>query len=966
MSLLPSWTVKSGYKFPSIEERSVVDLPLPLDFSNLDAGDDSTEITFTKISGNLPPGLRLEGSHIIGTPFEVARPTDFEFVIRASRGSLISDRTLIIPISGADNPVWVTPEGDLPIGTNQNYFILDSSFVDFQLSATDFDTATGQTLKYFISKGAGELPPGLILTETGRITGFIQPALIIKQTDDKGYYDQGPYDNTAYDFGYRSSNGYDSFVYDSVFFDFANASTTPRKLNRKYQFIVSVSDGDVKSQRRFNIYVVGDDFLRADNVITTAGNGVFTVDSTYLRSPLWLTAEDLGTRRANNYLTFLLDIFEGPGIVDPVFYNYETVNRSWVAEQTFDNLIRKTNTVTVTQTSSHGLKTGDKIKIISDLPNLTVDSVEVTVINSKKFRFQNRGKPYVGEWQPDTVYIFNQIVLRETKLYQCADGHTSSSNFNDDNDQLYWIEVANSVSDLGMFSKIYDLNERASYLGKDYICKIPHITGLGFQNVQWDLYGLPPGMNFDSRNGEIFGVVPYQSAITKNYKFTITATRYSSGTETASTSRTFSVKILGEIDTTMSWITDSDLGSLQAGYFSINKIEATSVAKNPIIKYSIIEGGLPPGLSLNLDGEIVGRVKQFPDSPFPFSALTTFDEGDFTLDGGTTTIDRVFKFTVLAQDQYLYSAITKEFYIEITTSNNKRYSYIFVKPFLSLDQRQSFNSFINNANIFPPNKIWRLNDPSFGVQKELRMLVYAGIETKTAAEYVSAIGLNHKKKRFIFGEVKKAFGLSSALDRDLSDDELKNSKTIFEVIYVEIIDPLEVNKKNLPLEILTKSVDTPPITVDNSSLHWYGEDRIDDLNRKEPYALRPNTRITIDQTNLLVSDNNPRKRYPNSLNNWQNRIKNMPNATTERNYLFSWMRTIQPGTKKELGYIKAVVLCYCKPGEGDFVLLNIKNSGFNFSNLDYTVDRYYIDSVLDDPTTAGKYIAFKDDKVTIT
>jgi hypothetical protein len=952
MSLLPAWTVKSGYAFPAIEERSTVDLPLPLDFTNYDGGEDSTLVDFAKISGTLPPGLRLEGSRIVGTPFEVPRTTNFEFVVRISRGDSLSDRTLVMTINGADAPVWVTPVGDLPIGTNQNYFILDSSFVDFQLSAIDFDTATGQTLKYFIDRGAGELPPGLILTEDGRITGFIQPAFIIKQTDDKGYFDQGLYDSVGYDFGYRSSNGYDSFVYDSVFYDFANNSTTPRKLNRKYQFIVSVSDGDVIAKRRFNIYVVGDDFLRADNVITVAGNGIFTVDSTYLRSPLWLTSEDLGIKRANNYLTFVLDIYEGEGIVDPVFYNLETVTRSWVASQEFESIVRKTNTVTVTQSYNHGLQTGDKIKITSDIPNLTVDSAVVTVINSRKFRFQNRGKPFVGTWAPNTVYIFNQIVLRDTKLYQCVDGHTASENFEDDNDLLYWVEVADSVSDLGTFSKIYQINERASYLAKDYICKIAHITDTGFKTVQWDLYGLPPGMSFDSRNSEVFGVVPYQSAVTKNYKFTITATRYSSGTETASTERTFSVKILGEIDSTMSWISNSNLGSIGANYFSTFKVESTSTSKNPIIYYSITQGSLPPGLSLNLSGEIIGRVNQFarPDQ----IGITTFDSRDFTLDGGTTTIDRVFTFTVLAQDQYLYSAITKEFSITVTTPNDRPYSYVYVQPFLSLDQRKTFYDFINDSNIFTPNKLWRLNDPVFGVQRDLRMLVYAGIETKTSAEYVSAMGLNHKKKRFTFGDVKKAYGI-----------RLGTNDIAYEVVYVEIIDPLEIGKKHLPPVVTSSHKDYPPVTVDNADQQWYGLDRISDLSRREPYAPRPTTRISVDQTNLQVSDPQPSARYPNSVSNWQYRLKNMPNTSTERNYLFSWMRTVQPGSKQELGYIKAVVLCYCKPGDGEYILLNVKNSGFNFKDLDYTVDRYYIDYVLDQ-NTLGKYIAFKDDKVTIT
>ena len=76
-----------------------------------------------------------------------------------------------------------------------------------------------------------------------------------------------------------------------------------------------------------------------------------------------------------------------------------------------------------------------------------------------------------------------------------------------------------------------------------------------------------------------------------------------------------------------------------------------------------------------------------------------------------------------------------------------------------------------------------------------------------------------------------------------------------------------------------------------------------------------------------------------------------------------WMRTIQEGQVQELGYVKAVPLCYCKPGEADDILLNIKNSGFDFNQIEYTVDRYIIDSVVG--YSKDKYIAFKNDRTTI-
>ena len=38
--------------------------------------------------------------------------------------------------------------------------------------------------------------------------------------------------------------------------------------------------------------------------------GLFTADNTYLRAPVWLTPSDLGYRRANNYVTLFLDVYD--------------------------------------------------------------------------------------------------------------------------------------------------------------------------------------------------------------------------------------------------------------------------------------------------------------------------------------------------------------------------------------------------------------------------------------------------------------------------------------------------------------------------------------------------------------------------------------------------------------------------------------------------------------------------------
>ena len=75
------------------------------------------------------------------------------------------------------------------------------------------------------------------------------------------------------------------------------------------------------------------------------------------------------------------------------------------------------------------------------------------------------------------------------------------------------------------------------------------------------------------------------------------------------------------------------------------------------------------------------------------------------------------------------------------------------------------------------------------------------------------------------------------------------------------------------------------------------------------------------------------------------------------------MRSIQPDSYTELNFVPAVPLCYCLPGLGKEILLNIKNSGFDFKLLDYTIDRYIIDAV--EGNYEDKYLVFRNDRTTI-
>lgn len=874
------WTKSSGYSFGTFQERVTFDQPLPVT--------SETGVSYTVISGALPGGLRITDSNITGTPFEVARETEFSFCIRASKAGEISDRTFKISIQGSDGPEFITPSGELDVGPYHQYFALDSTYIDYQLQAVDFDTAVGQKLTFFIS--GGELPPGLILTDDGRIVGFVQPAISIKPEDGDGTYDNTLYDNVAFDFAYRPTNGYDSYIFDSKFFDFSLGSSLPKKLNRNYEFIVSVTDGDVVTSRTFKIFVVGDDYFRADNTVWLTDSGLFTADVTYLRAPIWLTPTDLGTYRANNYVTIKLDTYDTNDVMYslvtpnslPPGMNFDQQTADIYGRVPYQPAITKTYTFTVNATR------------ISEKVNIAEYAVDPSNTGSNLYSIVIDKVTY-----PDILNVLNSVTSIN------IDGRVI--------DPIYI-----SLIDTSVPTQVTIVLSTPVVLTSSTIVLIQYVASIG---------------------------------------------------EEAVSSRTFTLRIVGEVDSVITWNTDPDLGSINANFVSTLSVSATTTVPNAIVLYTVTGGRLPPGLSLDLSGEIVGKVNQFANLELGTLGLTTFNVDQTlhptpsgeptTFDAGSTTIDRVYTFTVQARDMTGYSATTRTFTIVVDTPNTLVFSNIRTRPFLPLTQRAVWQDFINNTSVFTPSSIYRSNDPNFGIQTDLNMIVYSGIETTEAAKYVSAMGLNHKRKRFQFGEVKKATAYNPG-----------TTNPVYEVVYVEMIDPLEPNGKRLPNKLENLGLQSREITVDNSNAMWSRNPT--DLSTQAPDSQRPDPYMTIDSTGYQASNSNPGTYYPNSISNWQDNIQNWTDdagngLASERNYLPLWMRSIQPGTKQELGFQLAVPLCFCKIGTADAIVLNIKNylntTDFKFNLIDYTVDRFIIDSVTG--TTSDKYLVFRNDRITV-
>ena len=958
------WTTSNNIILRSIEEGKTLREPKngesrSEELQPIDLGVDS-DASLTIISGELPPGLRIIDNTIQGTALEVSRETEFKFVIRASKDGEIDDRTLKIVVSGADVPVWKTSAGALPIGNNETHYILDSSPIDYQLIAEDTDIEAGQSLEYFIASGDGELPPGIELTRDGRLVGVVDPILALDRLAQQGFYDDNPYGAYPYDFGTRPANGYDSFYYDVAFYDKSIPTKSPKKLNRNYQFRVSVSDGDTIEKRLFRIFVVGDDFLRADNTIMSAADGTFSADNTFVRTPIWLTPRDLGYRRADNYVTLFLDTLDTSDTVGFISYQLEDYNDD--------------GSVSVIPP---GLEldgaSGELAGRVPYQPNVT-----------KEYKFTVTATRYTGvdERLPVTIEIYETtpaqtripaILMQAGETYEILTSNDTDYTLvgADNNERGTIFTSAGAASGTGLV-KIASAPYRLKIKKNENLLLLKN----NLFTIKGTVYKILEVNNSNQSYDIIELSRPLESYLKANTQFTEAILTSATQINTSPKSKTFTVKMLGKVDSRITWTSNANLGSINANLTSIFRVEAETSVPDAILRYSLTSGKLPPGLSLAIDGEIFGKVQQFGENYyrsfwktgrdynvgdvvkvqdqkyrciinhtastnfitdsakweiydiFSVSGLTTFDQNDLTLDGSTTSIDKVYTFTIRTEDQFGFSAISRTFTITVNDPNDLTFSNIFIKPFLQQDQKFLYNSFISDPIVFDPSFVYRPNDTEFGVQNDLKMLVYAGIENVELNKFVAAAAINHKRKTFKFGEIKNAVAYQPG-----------TKIPVYEVIYVDIIDPQDSDNGTVQSSIKIKTNNERLI----NNTQYEVRDNTFSQTDISPNRFRPITNsIKIDSNALNIDENKQDKKYISNLTNMRERISQV--GETDNNFLPLWMRTPQENNIEALGYVPCVVLSYCKPGTSEDLLLNIKNSGFDFSQLNFDADRYIIDS----------------------
>ena len=283
----PVWTTTAG-KIATIDEQVAYSLQLEANTS------DSTAITYSVIAGSLPAGMQVTSTGLLtGTPAEVAKRTLYTFVVRATAGTAITDRTFSLDVQGADTPTFTTASGQLLLDDSTRvglYWAIDGSSISFQMQATDPDTRAGQSLVYEIVQGS--LPPGVTMSKSGLISG------IVELTEDQRFGIRGGYDGSGVDDRF---NG----IYDRT--------VTTKSISKNFDFVVRVSDGTSFVEQNNNIFVYSADFWRVSNTAITIDateiqDSPLTMDLSANRRPVFRTGSDLGTFRHDNAVVIKIDV----------------------------------------------------------------------------------------------------------------------------------------------------------------------------------------------------------------------------------------------------------------------------------------------------------------------------------------------------------------------------------------------------------------------------------------------------------------------------------------------------------------------------------------------------------------------------------------------------------------------------------------------------------------------------------
>jgi hypothetical protein len=270
-------------------------------------------ITYTLVSGDIPGGMRLtysglfQGVPTILSSIAVDQTETYRFTVRAtSSAGRVVDQAFNITITNVIGPT-IEPTSSSPSAPYLLGTFFDGELFSQQLLVSEPNPNV--TIQWSVV--GGTLPPGITLSSTGLLYGYLSPIQLVGTSGPEGY--DG--DTTTV-----SGIITDQQEYDGTPYDYINVSASI-----SYSFTVQAYDGANYDLQKYSINVVGRSGLTADSTDNTVNDTFITLDSGNYYVPMLLDpSTTLPAGRQNSYYAYK---FQG---YDPQGYalTYSLVNQA--------------------------------------------------------------------------------------------------------------------------------------------------------------------------------------------------------------------------------------------------------------------------------------------------------------------------------------------------------------------------------------------------------------------------------------------------------------------------------------------------------------------------------------------------------------------------------------------------------------------------------------------------------------
>lgn len=242
---------------------------------------------------------------------------------------------------------------------------------------------------------------------------------------------------------------------------------------------------------------------------------------------------------------------------------------------------------------------------------------------------------------------------------------------------------------------------------------------------------------------------------------------------------------------------------------------------------------------------------------------------------------------------------TKDYQILINNPYVDEYTNIYCEALIKPSQRTKWYSILNDTKIFPIDSLYYPDDATYALPRKANFLLLAGIELKTAYDFLSLMQHNFYKKTVIIGEPKSV----TAYDQI-------TKQAVYEVIYLPVYDNLENSQGD---------------SVGNA----------------------------LDLQSLITHYTSGTIAYPNSFENMQNNISEiMDSFTYVTNTSFAafplWMKPLYPNLLNNKNprevYKRAIPIAYVKVGESNRILFNLRRKKIDFKQFSFEIQRLTVDN----------------------